>query len=219
MKVYKYGDMPKPQFMRLRTGLRGVPKNPLVIPRVKSNVLLPLEVDWRKQNILTPVRDQGLCGSCWAFSSAAVLESAVLKASIGSNTSEHYSVQQLVDCAKTQYGCDGGLPDILFQEIKEKGVTLDDIYQYEGEQKSCRLQVGEEKFKIIGQKNFTSVRGTEDDLKFAVATYGPCVAAVDADFLQLYKDGVYYDARCTQNINHAIVVVGYGTTALKEDYW
>lgn len=96
---------------------------------------------------------------------------------------------------------------------------MDSIYPYKGKQGSCWLDFGEEKFKIVSQKNFTTVLGSEDDLKYAVATYGPVLSAIDADFLQLYKGGVYYDDRCTKGINHAIVVVGYGTATEGGDYW
>ncbi|XP_059138686.1 procathepsin L-like, partial [Physella acuta] len=184
-----------------------------------SNKKLPKVVDWRSKGYVTPVKDQGECGSCWAFSAVGSLEGQNFKAT-GKLTS--LSESQLVDCSTTSGndGCDGGNVIQAFHFIKEDGgIDSAENYPYTPEENFC---------KYIRKPVAATVRGSvcippgdEDALKEAVATIGPVSVTIDADdsTFALYDDGVYYTPNCSSNtLTHAVLVVGYGS--LKgQDYW
>ncbi|KAM9309962.1 uncharacterized protein KZ484_025887 [Pholidichthys leucotaenia] len=183
-----------------------------------SRAALPDSVDWRQQGYVTRVKDQGLCGSCWAFSAVGALEGQLAKTT---GNLVDLGPQNLVDCSGEygNYGCNGGMPYRAFQYIiANHGIDSEASYPYEGRDGQCRYNP---EYRASTCSSFRNLRsGDENDLKQAVATVGPISVAIDAmlDSFRFYKGGVYDDPSCSQEINHAVLLVGYGTEGGK-DYW
>ncbi|XP_066509444.1 uncharacterized protein [Hoplias malabaricus] len=186
--------------------------------RKPAGVELPPEVDWRKKNSVTPVRNQKKCGSCWAFSAVGALEGQV-KQKTGKLV--ELSVQQLVDCSFSfgNKGCNGGLPERAFKYVMDKGLQTEESYPYENEVTHCRYKYQENKATC---KDYTMLpKGNEIHLQYAVARIGPVSVAIDTRWqsFKFYESGVYDEPHCSQSVlNHAVLLVGYGTENGRE-YW
>ncbi|XP_056402495.1 cathepsin S-like isoform X2 [Hyla sarda] len=185
---------------------------------ITKNTNLPDSIDWRVKGCVTEVKNQGSCGSCWAFSAVGALEGQ-MKLKTGNLVS--LSPQNLVDCS-TKYGnkgCNGGFMTQAFQYvIDNNGIDSDSSYPYHATDGKCKYNPST---KAASCTKYTEVEpGTEENLKQVVATVGPVSVAIDARHpaFYLYKDGVYDDASCTQNVNHGVLAVGYGNLNGK-DYW
>jgi len=211
MAINKFADLHPQEFHRLRKGFNFKPSKFNFVERQSSPVTdLPDSVDWRTKNIVTPVKDQGDCGSCWAFSAVASLEGQHALAT-GNLTS--LSEQNLVDCSQDEGndGCGGGLMDNAFQYIEDnKGIDTEASYPYEAEDEQCQF-----KRKNVGAtlSSFVDVTsGDENALQAAVANIGPISIAIDAssDAFQFYSDGVYIDDDCSSEyLDHGVTAVGY----------
>ncbi|KAG7328573.1 hypothetical protein KOW79_008517 [Hemibagrus wyckioides] len=174
-------------------------------------------VDWREKGFVTPVEHQLNCGSCWAFSATGALEGQAFK-----NTGKLVSLskQQLVDCSEQNYGCEGGWMDRAFEYVKKnKGIDTEKSYPYEAMNKSCRYNPDNVGATCNGYVNINSE--DETALQEAVATIGPISVAVDTNHTSFhqYESGIYDEPDCSSTVmNHAVLVVGYGTEDGK-DYW
>lgn len=178
---------------------------------------VPTAVDWRTSNAVTPVKNQGMCGSCWAFSTTGAVEGAwVLQ---GKKSLVSLSEQQLVDCAQAQgnQGCNGGLMDYGFQYIIDnKGICSEDSYAYTATDGTCKKTCE----KVVTISGFKDIKaGDETALYNAVGTYGPVSVAIEADQqgFQFYSSGVF-DGACGTNLDHGVLAVGYGVDSGK-NYW
>ena len=169
----------------------------------------PHSVDWTKKGAVTPVKNQGQCGSCWAFSATGAIEAAWFL-----NTSKLISLseQQLIDCSRKMgnEGCDGGfIEDAMKYVIKNRGICSEKDYPYiasNGICKRCRSSV-----KISA---FISVQSNNETAFLCAVAGQPVAAAVEADRnWQFYSGGILTEP-CGDNINHGILIVGY--TSL---YW
>jgi len=179
-----------------------------------SHVTVPETVDWRKEGAVTDVKNQGECGSCWAFSTTGSLEGAHFRLT---QQLVSLSEQQLVDCSAkyNNNGCNGGLMDNAFEYIKENGgLDTETSYPYHEKQGKCHFNK-----KSVGSTctGFVDVAvGDEQALMDAVASQGPVSVAIDVteEQFMLYKAGVFVDQTCSNSqdaLNHGVLVVGYGT--------
>ncbi|KAG6586950.1 papain-like cysteine protease C1 [Phytophthora cinnamomi] len=173
---------------------------------------VPTAKDWRADGAVSPVKNQGKCGSCWSFSTTGCLESH-LKLKHGQFTI--LSEQNLLDCAQAfdNHGCNGGLPSHAFEYVKYNGgLDTEETYPYEAKEGKCKFNtyhVGAQVEKVV---NITS--RNEKELKAAVGSTGPVSIAfqVVSDF-RFYKSGVYESTEChsgEKDVNHAVLAVGYG---------
>ncbi|KAG0451927.1 hypothetical protein HPP92_025938 [Vanilla planifolia] len=174
--------------------------------------VLPVTRDWREQGIVSPVKDQGSCGSCWTFSTTGALEAAYTQLT-GKSTS--LSEQQLVDCASAfnNFGCNGGLPSQAFEYVKYNGgIDTEQTYPYLGVNGICNFKQENVGVKVIDSINITL--GAEDELKHAVGLVRPVSVAFEVvKGFNLYKKGVYSSDTCGRDpmdVNHAVLAVGYG---------
>ena len=185
---------------------------------------LPSTVDWVSAGAVTPVKNQGQCGSCWSFSTTGALEGAYFN-EIGHLRS--FSEQQLVDCDTLRnggkdHGCKGGLMDNAFAWIQSNGgLCRESDYPYvSGETKtggtclkSCSVDSGS---KITG---FIDVSPSSDNTMMSALVKQPIAIAIEADQkeFQLYKSGVF-TGECGTKLDHGVLVVGYDTLDGKDYY-
>ncbi|XP_003740719.1 cathepsin L1 [Galendromus occidentalis] len=188
--------------------------------RDNRSMHVPDTVDWRTEGYVTPVKNQGVCGSCWAFSTTGALEGQHFRRS-GDLVS--LSEQMLVDCSAVygNAGCNGGLMDNAFRFIKDAGgLETEKSYPYTGKDGTCHFDARGIGAKLTG---FVDVPSRDEEaLKEAAGVVGPVSVAIDASGqnFQFYKDGVYDEITCSStSLDHGVLVVGYGTTRDGKDYW
>lgn len=181
---------------------------------------IPLSIDWREKNAVTSVKDQGQCGSCWAFSSTGAVEGAW---AISKEQLIDLSEQELVDCATGlaygSDGCNGGQMNGGFKYVIENGQCLLSEYPYTsgvsqtgGKCQTCSAVVKLSSCSDVKSKDQIS-------LKVAVAQQ-PIAVAIEADtrYFQSYSSGVLDASTCGTNLDHGVLIVGYGNQN-GENYW
>ncbi|XP_063833643.1 cathepsin K-like [Ostrinia nubilalis] len=171
---------------------------------------LPDSYDMRFLGYVGPIKNQGECGSCWAFSTTATVEGALSKSNGGRNVD--LSEQSLVDCAWgfENSGCNGGQLDKAYEYILKHGIPFDSQYEYRQKDGYCKVDNTTDTFKIRGF-GLVTPRNPEA-LKLALVKYGPVSIAIRATRnMYLYTNGIFYDINCDGlHVNHGVVVVGYG---------
>jgi len=157
-------------------------------------------VDWTTQGKVSSIKNQGSCGSCWAFSASGVTESFFLF----KGQSHSLSEQQLVDCSRGQgnQGCNGGWPSNALKYAIANGWATETEYPYTAKDQTCKKTGGS--IRIAGQKSFSGCSGLSSGINSS-----PISVTVDATNWSPYKSGVF--SNCGASINHAVLLVGVHT--------
>lgn len=204
MGVNQFTDLTQAEFAALYLTLQ-VPSEQKVSKNIDvTTSSINGDIDWSAVGKVTPVKNQGQCGSCWAFSATASIESAYL---LQDNTSVSLSEQQLVDCSRSygNQGCNGGWMDSAFDFIIAKGITDTATYPYVARDQSCKVATGG--YKIAA---YVDTDGCTDLLNSLSAR--PISVAVDATNWSPYRSGIF--TNCAKNVNHGVLLVG-----ATDDYW
>jgi len=228
--INKFTDMTQAELKAFRgynrkmhTSMLGA-DNPCVAGQpLPSTGALPDSVDWRtnKPAVVTPVKDQGNCGSCWAFATAETTESAL---AIATGNLTILSPQNVVSCTPNPDhcggtgGCNGAIAELGFDYIKAKGIATEADWPYKQTTGTCNEATHTKVATVTGcvklaENNYT-------DLMTAVATIGPIAVSVDAKKWSSYTKGIYNgcDTDVDFDIDHAVQLVGYGTES-GTPYW
>jgi len=216
-ELNKFADLPSEEFARIYTGYLhfGGLKQSKVVKLDESN--LKTSVNWVTEGAVAAVKDQGHCGSCWAFSAVSAIETAnYLQKSMSSVPT--YSEQQLVDCAGGRYrnnGCHGGLMDLAFTYVESNSLQSEDDYPYRAADGSCKNGSGSGTVT-----DFSDVQsGSASQLRAALNGQSVSVAIqADQSVFQFYKSGVLTSSACGTHLDHGVISVGYGNED-GEDYF
>lgn len=192
---------------------------------LQSRVPLPENFDWREHGFSTGVRDQGECGSCWAITTSGALEGAFARFN---GFSVQLSPQQLVDCSTRDFGCEGGWFDTALNYVAQLPtgwLNPETAYPYRGVKETCKIDISgaqnpvasSYELKVVGSKRLEN----EKDMMEALYVYGPVSVALHVTSnLFAYQEGVFTDALCNVNLNHAVLLVGWGhDRRSNKPYW
>lgn len=208
MALNHFADITESEFLAKYTGYR-------FSTRSKSfaldNMLTqnPPAIDWTTKGAVNAVKNQGQCGSCWAFSAVANLEGVNF---VTNGNLLNLSEQQLVDCSQAygNYGCNGGLMDNAFKYVKDFGIEATTDYPYKAVDQKCQYDASKKtKVTVTG---FTDVPANNcAALETFVAARPTSVAVAANGGFMRYSSGVYTDKSCGTGLNHGVTAVGYGT--------
>jgi len=219
----KFADLSLEEWkeMILMPSERGVQDHICNSTFVQKENVLKKHVNWVKKGYVTPIKDQGQCGSCWAFSTTGSIEGQHF-AKTGTLVS--LSEQNLMDCSKAEgdLGCHGGIMDFGFEYVyKNGGVDTEKSYPYTAKDgDKCLYDPKNLGATITGCVDVKSQ--DEGALAEAVAKIGPISVAIDAGHssFQLYKAGIYSEKACSSTkLDHGVLAVGYGENENGEEYW
>ncbi|XP_037419440.1 ervatamin-B-like [Triticum dicoccoides] len=218
----QFSDLTNEEFAEKHLGYRHQlrPEDSTPVNMSKAQVQpMPDSVDWRAKGAVTPVKNQGSCGSCWAFVAVAATEGLV-KIATGNLIS--MSEQQVLDCTGGANTCTTGDVNAALNYITASGgLQVERNYAYTGQQGACRSsRVGPNSAASVGAPRFAILHGDEGALQELVASQPVAVGVETESDFQHYMSGVYTgSSSCGQNLNHAVTVVGYGTDAGGQEYW
>lgn len=211
--VNEFTDLTQAEFKSLYLGANANKKQTNIKTLPVSDV--PATVDWRTQKVVSEVKNQGSCGSCWAFSAVGSLEGLH---AIKTGSLVEFSEQQLVDCSQSfgNEGCNGGLMDSAFQYVEKNGIETETDYPYSGSDDTCAASSSKTSWKING---FVDVpQNVSSQLQAAIAL-NPVAIAIEADgfWFQFYFGGIF-NSSCGTELDHGVLAVGYGTEN-GQKYW
>jgi len=225
MAMNQFGDMTGYEFsMYVKRGAGGgyVPKkeSERKVQHHKYNATCD-SIDWDARGMITPVKNQGQCGSCWSFSTTGAIEG---RYAISSGQLASLSEQELVDCDQNDSGCNGGLMDFGFEYvIQHKGLCSEVQYPYTSgsttQRGTCESYECTNRFDAIS--SYADVPSDNQEALESALCDGPVSIAIEADqeYFQFYSSGVLDGTGCGANLDHGVLLVGMGTDPTYGDYW
>ncbi|CAN6855706.1 unnamed protein product [Brassica oleracea] len=224
LAVNQFADLTNDEFRSMYTGYKGdsvlssqsQTKSTSFRYQNVSSGALPIAVDWRKKGAVTPIKNQGSCGCCWAFSAVAAIEGAT---QIKKGKLISLSEQQLVDCDTNDFGCSGGLMDTAFEHIMATGgLTTESNYPYKGEDANCKIKSTKPSAASI--TGYEDVPVNDENALMKAVAHQPVSVGIEGggfDF-QFYSSGVF-TGECTTYLDHAVTAVGYSQSSAGSKYW
>ncbi|XP_073148289.1 senescence-specific cysteine protease SAG39-like [Henckelia pumila] len=186
--------------------------------RHENVTAIPASLDWRKKGVVTAVKNQFTCGSCWAFSAVAATEGIH---GIKTGKLVSLSEQELVDCDsnKMNHGCREGYMNEAFEFIIHRGLSTEANYPYKGENGVCNNK--KESSRVEKITGFEKVPSKDESALLKAVTKQPVSVAIDASglALQFYAGGIYTAEYCGTHLNHGVTVLGYGKSEAGKKYW
>lgn len=213
-----FADLPSHEFERIYSGYVATTKSRERKPVVLDESNLKDSINWVNYGVVPWTKNQGQCGSCWAFSAVSAIESAnFLQKTL--EVVPSYSEQQLVDCAGKSFGnhgCKGGNMDNAFRYVIDHPLQTEDDYPYKGKEKTCRHGTGSGTVT-----DFTDVEPNSVSQLKAAINKQPVSVAVEAyrPVFQFYKEGVITSKSCGQRQNHGVVAVGYDKDSNGQEFF
>ncbi|RUS89656.1 hypothetical protein EGW08_002577 [Elysia chlorotica] len=214
----KFADISEEEFKKQYLGLKAPASGfrsvwpDAEIPRSS----FPTSWDWRDHGAVTPVKNQGACGSCWAFSTTGNIEGqwALVNKKLYS-----LSEQELVDCDKIDEGCNGGLPTQAYEAImKIGGLETEKDYKYDGYDEKCKFDKSDVVVTLSGAVNISK---NETDMAAWLYQNGPISIGINAFAMQFYLGGIAHPWKIfcdPESLDHGVLIVGYGVEK-GEPYW
>jgi len=228
----KFADMTEDEFQAYPCGGVLSRQNkrfvaPTIPSHVPSSFAPPDSFDWATQGAVTPVKDQGQCGSCWAFSTIGNIEGAWF---LANHPLTSLSESELVDCSSTDLGCSGGWPFWALEDIKASPyngrIATEQSYSYVASNRQCAFKtatVGAQFSNYTNYCNENTAPCTEEQIQNLLMTKGPLSVCLNANPMQLYTSGVSNPSvsSCNPNsIDHCVTMVGWGTDpSTNAKYW
>jgi len=182
------------------------------------NDYVPESIDWRENDAVTVVKNQGDCGSCWSFSTTGSIEGAW---AVKYNKLYNLSEQMLIDCSGTygNKGCEGGLMDYGFKYVIDNGLCSENDYPYKAERDFCHSSLCKIKVKV---RDYSDIESNNELLLKKAVSKQPISVAIQANLssFHFYKSGIYQDDDCGDQLDHGVLIVGYGHDLFHGlDYW
>ncbi len=216
VQAAKAGWTAKDYGVKRSLGLKGHGKMPQVaVSKLRGLKAAPSSLDWRNNNgnFVSSVKDQGNCGSCWAFAATGALESIRMIASNTPGANLDLSEQVMVSCDTANQGCNGGYPDAAANFIKNTGLPVESCFPYTATDAPCSNACANwqaSAYKATNWEYAATVNPDVESIKSALATYGPLSTTMMVyEDLFYYSSGVYKYTSGSLQGGHAILIVGY----------
>ncbi|GLT29569.1 hypothetical protein SLA2020_044270 [Shorea laevis] len=215
----QFSDLTNEEFKALYTGYKIPPNSDsskTTAFRHESVTDIPSSKDWTKEGAVNSIKNQGQCGCCWAFSAVAAVEGIT---KINSGQLPSLSEQQLVDCVEDNHGCKGGWMTTAFEYIRDnQGIASEESYPYEAMDGTCQAEKATAAASISG---FQEVTPNDEEALLKAVSQQPVSIAIEGSgyYFKNYESGVLTAGECGNNLDHAVTLVGYGTTEDGTKYW